>query len=620
MAISLTAKVDFLFKKLGFGVARTDSDSLKGPTNESIASPLLNRGDKTLVQANLIPATLPASTTGVVEVYSSSNLVEAVADGTASANRTWITGVTDWIPPEFGSTYQVKVYLHDSGDSDNAAGISNQLFAAGSGNDDEWFFDYQSGVLHFMGENLPNGKDFTDKSIYISGGQYIGILGVGSAGFDSDQVIEIIRENGLRVLEIPSDSDLKVVADLSNNVNTITARLDSDSSFIQALATQVKSRLDSDDAALQALSTSTAAAQARADAAHVRLDSESTKVQLLKTNLTSRLDSDSLVVQALKTAQDIIHTRIDSDRAALDSRVSDIRLRLDSEAAKVSVLQSQMRLRLDSEGTKLSLLQSQVRARLDSDHNLFQDKIRSIVGIGDSDLAVAATLRNEVDGLRADIDSETTRMTYIQSLAGRIKSDMDSDFVHFTSKVGSSGGASDSDINVLTNKINLLRSDRDSDEIAIQALGTLIGTMQGDIAKLNTLIGVTSSSTPATPVPTDSENLATVTFSTDSDQILEAQMSVTWRVVSGDGSTVSSNTMIFAKGSSDANILRVLAYNLESHPVAKGFFNTLLYRDSNVIEYAFKDKFSLAEYKLTFTINSHGGDNPRFTNTLPTGS
>src|SRR6056300_995169 len=444
MAISLNAKVDFLFKKLGFGVTRTDSDSIKGPTNESIASPLLNRGDKTLVQANLIPATLPASTTGVVEVYNSSNLVEAVADGTASANRTWITGVTDWIPPEFGSTYQVKVYLHDSGDSDNAAGISNQLFAAGSGNDDEWFFDYQSGVLHFMGENLPNGKDFTGKSIYISGGQYIGVLGVGSAGFDSDQVIEIIRENGLRVLEIPSDSDLKVVADLSNNVNTITARLDSDSSFIQALANQVESRLDSDDATLQALSTSTAAAQARADAAHVR---------------------------------------IDSDRAALDSRVSDIRLRLDSEAAKVSVLQSQMRLRLDSEGTKLSLLQSQVRARLDSDHNLFQDKIRSIVGIGDSDLTVAATLRNEVDGLRADIDSEATRMTYIQSLAGRIKSDMDSDFVHFTTKVSSSGGASDSDINVLNNKINLLRADRDSDEIAIQALSTLIGTMQGDIAK-----------------------------------------------------------------------------------------------------------------------------------------
>jgi hypothetical protein len=197
---------------------------------------------------------------------------------------------------------------------------------------------------------------------------------------------------------------------------------------------------------------------------------------------------------------------------------------------------------------------------------------------------------------------------------------MDSDFVHFSSKVGSSGGASDSDINVLTNKINLLRANRDSDEIVIQALGTLIGTMQGDIAKLNTLIGVTSSSTSATPVPTDSENLATVTFSTDSDQILEAQMSVTWRVVSGDGSTVSSNTLIFAKGSSDANILRVLAYNLESHPVAKGFFNTLVYRDSNVIEYAFKDKFSLAEYKLTFTINSHGGENPRFTNTLPTGS
>ena len=52
MAISLNAKVDFLFKKLGFGVSRTDSESIKGATNESIASPLLNRGDKAWVQAS----------------------------------------------------------------------------------------------------------------------------------------------------------------------------------------------------------------------------------------------------------------------------------------------------------------------------------------------------------------------------------------------------------------------------------------------------------------------------------------------------------------------------------------------------------------------------------------
>ena len=52
------------------------------------------------------------------------------------------------------------------------------MFATGSGNDDEWFFDYQSGVLHFIGANLPNGISFTGKSVYISGARYTGQKGL----------------------------------------------------------------------------------------------------------------------------------------------------------------------------------------------------------------------------------------------------------------------------------------------------------------------------------------------------------------------------------------------------------------------------------------------------------
>ncbi len=52
------------------------------------------------------------------------------------------------------------------------------MFATGSGNNDEWFFDYQSGVLHFIGANLPNGINFTGKSVYISGGRYTGQIGL----------------------------------------------------------------------------------------------------------------------------------------------------------------------------------------------------------------------------------------------------------------------------------------------------------------------------------------------------------------------------------------------------------------------------------------------------------
>jgi hypothetical protein len=181
MAITDTQKVDYLFKKLGFAVTKTDTNSAKAAANESIASPLLLRGDKVWQQAGDIPATLPASSSAVVQVYANSAPVECTGDITATADRTWKTGSTDWIPPEFGSTYLVSVYVHTSSDASNAADISNKVFIGGSGNNDEWFFDYQSGVLHFIGTNLPNGVNFTGKSVYITGARYIGNFGVGSA-------------------------------------------------------------------------------------------------------------------------------------------------------------------------------------------------------------------------------------------------------------------------------------------------------------------------------------------------------------------------------------------------------------------------------------------------------
>ena len=185
MAIIDSQKVDYLWKKLGYGSTKTDTNTNKKAPNEAIASPLLLRGDKVWKQAGVIPAVLPGSSAGVVTVYPTSLPDECTLDGTATANRTWLTGLTDWIPPELGSTYQAKVYIHTSGDAAGASG-GDQVFATGSGNDDEWFFDYQSGVLHFVGENLPDGIDFTGKSVYVSGGRYTGTFGVGaSAGEDA---------------------------------------------------------------------------------------------------------------------------------------------------------------------------------------------------------------------------------------------------------------------------------------------------------------------------------------------------------------------------------------------------------------------------------------------------
>lgn len=186
MAISDEQKIDYLWKKLGYGVSKTDTIDNKKATNESIASPLLLRGDNVWKQANTIPGVAPSSNTLTVRIYSDasgSTSVETTADITSSTNRTWLTNTADWIPPEFGSSYQIKVYI-DVGGSDNPQSNGTQLFAAGSGNEDQWFFDYQSGVLNFIGTNLP--ANISGKKIYVSGARYVGVKGVGVSNREND--------------------------------------------------------------------------------------------------------------------------------------------------------------------------------------------------------------------------------------------------------------------------------------------------------------------------------------------------------------------------------------------------------------------------------------------------
>lgn len=184
MALADSTKVDFLWKKLGFGVAKTAPPANKEAFNESIPSPLLMRGDKVWQSSGDIPAVKPAATSSIVQIYQDaaggSATVECTEDLTAPDNQTWKTNATDWIPTEFGSTYLVKVYVDTAGAA-SPQSTGTQLFQAGSGNEDGWFFDYQAGILNFNGANIPSQIDtgVTGKSIYIVGARYIGPFGVG---------------------------------------------------------------------------------------------------------------------------------------------------------------------------------------------------------------------------------------------------------------------------------------------------------------------------------------------------------------------------------------------------------------------------------------------------------
>ena len=209
MAISDTQKVDYLWKKIGYAAAKTDVTSVKEGYNEAIPSPLQIRGDKVMTDAASIPTTIPGANTSVITTFTTALPIECTNDATASTNRTWKTGVTDWISPEFGSTYQIKVYIYTSGVAGSAASLGTQVFASGSGNNDEWFFDYQAGVLNFIGTNLPNGVVFTGKSVYISGAKYSGNFGLVSG---------VIGNISVANTTMSSSRDLTISTTTSGNI------------------------------------------------------------------------------------------------------------------------------------------------------------------------------------------------------------------------------------------------------------------------------------------------------------------------------------------------------------------------------------------------------------------
>ena len=175
MAISDSAKIDLLYKKY-FGVTKTDTPTNKSPSNEAIASPVLSRIDKLWTQAASIPATA-AAVTDIVQAYTGASAVQCTADTTttpvSSVYPSWKTGLTDWIPSEFGGTYFVQVWVDSSGVA-NPTSTGTQIFDAGTGGVGEWNFDYSSGVLNFIGGTIPASLTVS-KAIYIVGYRYTGL-------------------------------------------------------------------------------------------------------------------------------------------------------------------------------------------------------------------------------------------------------------------------------------------------------------------------------------------------------------------------------------------------------------------------------------------------------------
>lgn len=206
-------KVDFLWKKIVYGAAKTDIAGNIDATQEPYASPLLIRGDRIWQDSVNIPTVIPGSNSAPVTVYTTSLPVECTsAAGIPTPTLTWITGRTNWVPPEFGSTYQVKVYISPSGQAGNVLTKGTQVFATGTGNNDLWVFDYQSGILNFNSNNTPYSGaspiSFTGNSVYISGAIYSGNIGLPTSSNIGNAILGYFSFNGNTISSIETNGNI----------------------------------------------------------------------------------------------------------------------------------------------------------------------------------------------------------------------------------------------------------------------------------------------------------------------------------------------------------------------------------------------------------------------------
>jgi hypothetical protein len=179
MAISDSKKLDFLWKKIIYGAATTDTINKEGP-NEAIRAGVIIPGENVWMRSKGITEAPPAADTDDVQVRVGSRSVYCVPDPSVPGKKTWITvydrltspmvesnRVKNWIPPSFGNAYQPRIYA-------NVIAADNRLNPLTE--NEEWVFDFKAGVIHFPNE-LPA---IVADTLVVEGYRYVGPDGAGS--------------------------------------------------------------------------------------------------------------------------------------------------------------------------------------------------------------------------------------------------------------------------------------------------------------------------------------------------------------------------------------------------------------------------------------------------------
>ena len=431
MAISDAQKIDFLYKKIGYGVAGTDSAQYKSPSNEQFASPLLIRGDNIWVNSSQIPFDPPAVTDSIVEVYTSTAAVRTTKDLTVRNNRAWLTGLNNWIGVEFGPQYQLKVYVDDAG-ATNPSVTGTRLYPDGSGSNDAWFFDYQSGILTFPDSNIPTAIT-AGKVIFVEGYRYVGAVGL------PDSVANAaILESALTQLSSLLDGTPSTLDTLQEIANA----LGNDPNFVLTITGQIEaeeSRATSAEANLQAQIDSIVLAQSET-AANVsyNLDQEISRATAAESSLQTALttaistehqhhvDGDATLQAAIAAevtrataAESSLQSAIDAEHQHHVDGDTTLQAAIDSEITRATAAETSLQAAIDAEITRAQTAESNLSSNLTS---YIDTSISNVLGgapeLLDTLNELAAAIGDDpnfIGNISANLSAEITRASTIEA-------------------------------------------------------------------------------------------------------------------------------------------------------------------------------------------------------------
>ena len=222
MAILDTDKVDFLWKKVIYGVTKTANGVVKLGSNESVQSPFAINPDSIWSQADQIPVTPSAG--AVIAAFEGVSRIQMTNDPSSPPNQSWFATTTfgdlttligSFVPPTYGPGYVVAAFIGDPN-----VGPAARIFPDTTG--EEFVFDYSAGVLNFV-NNIPSDKAATigngqvstaSNGIYVQVYRYVGATGI--SGLSNTGVLP----GSYTAADITVDADGRILA-ITNGTTTI---------------------------------------------------------------------------------------------------------------------------------------------------------------------------------------------------------------------------------------------------------------------------------------------------------------------------------------------------------------------------------------------------------------